>query len=386
MWIPSLLLLLVGTSSMLTVVACSDERAPERTDDESASQSDDTDDEDDVAIDSGARRDASLPTRSDAGRPGSMQTDAGTASSRNMDASGEPQPDRSGERVDGATGRDEPRDGSAADAGRAEPVACPATTLAPGETTTTLQVGGAARSFILQVPQGYTGKTPVPLVIDWHSLLSTGAAQKRGSGYEALSEKEGFIVAWPNGIDNAWNVGPCCTDSRTLDDVAFARAIVDDLKKRACIDSKRVYAGGYSMGGGMSHHLACNAADVFAAVAPSAFDLLTEDEQPCKPARPISVVMFRGTLDPVVPYAGGASRPPNGLDVTIHFRGAEATFKRWSELNGCTGAPSDSGDGCKTYSACAEGTEVTLCTKQGGGHDTGDATRGWATMQKHPMP
>ena len=111
---------------------------------------------------------------------------------------------------------------------------------------------------------------PVPLVLDWHGLGSSGAGQEAISGYKALSDQEGFIIAWPDGIDQAWNIGPCCTTSRSVDDLGFARAIVDDVKKRVCIDPKRVYADGYSMGGGMSHYLACNAADIFAAVAPSA--------------------------------------------------------------------------------------------------------------------
>jgi polyhydroxybutyrate depolymerase len=258
--------------------------------------------------------------------------------------------------------------------------------LAPGDTTTTLQAAGMARSFILHVPAGYTGKSPVPLVLDWHGLGSSGTSQKRLSGYEALSDREGFIVAWPNGIDSAWNIGPCCTTSRTVDDVGFARAIVDDIKRRACIDPKRVYTDGYSMGGGMSYSLACNAADVFAAAAPSAFDLLAEDEQPCKPMRPISVISFRGTSDPIVPYTGGPSSPPNGLNVTIHFRGAEATLEHWSALNRCTGEPVDASGGCRTYTECAEGAEVTLCTTKSGGHDPGDAKLGWEMMKRHPMP
>lgn len=271
-------------------------------------------------------------------------------------------------------------------AGAAAPVVCPTTVMPAGETTAMLQVGGMARTFILHVPSSYTGKTAVPLVLDWHGLGSSGSAQEGLSGYKALSDQEGFIVAWPNGLENAWNIGPCCTTSRDVDDLGFARAIVADIEQRACIDPKRVYSDGYSMGGGMSHYLACNAADIFAAVAPSAFDLLEEDEEPCKPARPISVISFRGTSDPIVPYGGGASMPPNGVNVTIHFLGAEATLKKWSELDGCMGMPMDTGNGCQTYSQCQQGTEVTLCTKQGGSHDPGDANQGWAFLKKHPMP
>jgi poly(3-hydroxybutyrate) depolymerase len=221
-------------------------------------------------------------------------------------------------------------------------------------------------------------------VVDWHPIFGTGAGERGGSGYVQLSDKEGFIVAFPNGIDGAWNVGPCCTLSRSVDDVAFARALVKDIQAQACVDEKRIYTTGFSMGGGMSHYLACNAADLFAAAAPAAFDLLVEDEQPCRPARPLTVISFRGTADNVVPYAGGASNPPNGLP-TIHFRGAEATFKRWQELNGCTGTPTMS-NGCQTYTNCMAGVETTLCTKTGGGHSYGDANLGWATMKRFTLP
>src|SRR5689334_22069331 len=104
-----------------------------------------------------------------------------------------------------------------------------------------------------------------------------------GSGYRELSDSEGFIVAWPIGIDQAWNIGPCCTRSRDVDDLGLALQLVDKIKGQGCIDPKRVYATGFSMGGGMSHFLACNAADVFAAVVPAAFDLLEPDEEPCMP-------------------------------------------------------------------------------------------------------
>jgi polyhydroxybutyrate depolymerase len=87
-----------------------------------------------------------------------------------------------------------------------------------------------------------------------------------------------------------------------------------------------------------------------------------------------------------VPYNGGASMPPNGLNVTIHFLSAADTLKKWADMDGCTGEPTDTGSGCQTYSQCKEAAEVTLCTKQGGGHDPGDAKQGWAMLKKHPMP
>lgn len=265
---------------------------------------------------------------------------------------------------------------------------CPTTAVPPGDSTVMIDVGGMSRRYIRHVPPGYDGKKPVPLLIDWHPLTQTGQYQRTSSGYAAVADREGFIVLYPDGINNAWNIGPCCTQSRMVDDLGLAKAMIAKLETEACIDKKRIYSAGYSMGGGMTLFLGCNAADIFAAIAPAAFDLLTEAEEPCKPARPITVIAFRGTSDPIVPFAGGESRPPTfgyTLD-PIHFLGAEGTFKRWQELNMCTGTAMDTGSGCKTFTQCAGGVETTLCTKSGGGHDTGDPEVGWKTLSRFTLP
>ena len=107
------------------------------------------------------------------------------------------------------------------------------------------------------------------------------------------------MMAFPDGLQGpagtGWNVGPCCVAD--VDDVAFARALVAQIEAIACIDPDRVYAVGVLTGGGMAHYVACRAADVFAAAAPAAFDLLAENVDDCIPPRPITVISFRGTAD-----------------------------------------------------------------------------------------
>ncbi len=262
---------------------------------------------------------------------------------------------------------------------------CSAATLRPGDSNRTIRVGAASRTYILHVPSSYSGTTPVPLVIDFHAIGGTGSGQRRASGFAALSDRDGFVIAWPDGIDNAWNIGPCCTRSRTVDDLGFAKAIVAEVVGAGCIDRKRVYANGFSMGGGFSHFLACNAADVFAAVTPHAFDLLEESEEPCNPSRPISVLSFRGTADFVVPYAGGASTPPNGCCPPIHFLGAEGTLARWSQINNCTGSPMTTGT-TKLYATCAGGIQLGLVTIQNGSHAPGPAGTAWDFLKTKSLP
>lgn len=278
--------------------------------------------------------------------------------------------------------------GTAGEGAMEAPQTCPATSmLTPGEATQTIQVGGMTRSFILHVPASYTGQTPVPLVLDFHGILMSSSLQRSFSGFAQLSESEGFIVAFPEGTDTAFNLGICCTSSTAIDDVAFARAIVTQLSQQGCIDRKRVHSAGYSMGGGMSMKLACEAADVFASIAYSAFDLMPEEDLPCHPSRPIAALAFRSTGDPIVPYPGAVDTiPPNGNPNLVTFIGAEANLTKWGMIDGCTGTPEAAGNGCQYYRQCSAGVEVGLCTKQGGGHDYMDAAAGWAFMKQHPLP
>jgi polyhydroxybutyrate depolymerase len=278
----------------------------------------------------------------------------------------------------GAGGRGGSGGGAAGTGGGGQ--SCASSTLTSGNSNKTISVGGVNRTYILHVPTSYTGTKPVPLVIDFHALGGSGSQEQGLSGYQAIADREGFPILFPDGIDNAWNIGPCCTNSRTVDDLGFAKAMVAAIVGQACIDTKRVYATGFSMGGGMSHYLACNAADIFAAVQPSSFDLLVPDEEPCTPARPISVLTYRGTADTTVPYAGG--KGPSGK---ITFLGAQGSFMRWADLDGCMTPTTVDGD-CTYYKTCTAGVQVGLCVKQGGGHAPGDANIGWTFLSKFSLP
>jgi polyhydroxybutyrate depolymerase len=207
------------------------------------------------------------------------------------------------------------------------------------------------------------------------------------SGWDAVSDREGFILVYPQGTDTAFNVGICCTSSTTVDDVAFAKAIVAQISERGCVDPKRVHSVGYSMGGGMSMKLACEAADIFASISYGAFDLMPDEDWACTPSRPIATLAFRSTGDPIVGYNGARDTiPPNGNPNLVTFIGAENNLQKWGALNGCTGTPVDMGGGCKYFTQCAAGVEVGLCTKQGGGHDWMDPSVGWEFLKRHPLP
>lgn len=258
--------------------------------------------------------------------------------------------------------------------------------LSGGDHTYTLQHDGRNRSYIVHIPRGYLAEKAVPLVLDFHGHMSSAAQEKSGSGWLEKADAKGFIVVFPSGIGGSWNVGNCCGQalSQNSDDVGFAKAIVDKLKTIACIDPKRVYATGISNGGGFAHRLACEAADVFAAIAAASADLVTE---PCTPVRPISEMSIRGTGDRLVAYEGGL------VGSGWHSPGAVGGFELWQDVDNCTGSPDTIHQYCQRFTQCEDDVEVMLCTLPRVGHILYDNALGfdvpdvaWEMFERQTMP
>jgi len=254
------------------------------------------------------------------------------------------------------------------------------------KSNTTLNIGG--RKVIVKFPSGYSGDKNVPLLINYHPIGGSATQWEGGSQTAKAALNDGAIVAFMDGaqgpMGQAWNVGPCCTDA---DDVQFTRDFIKEITSQACVDTNRIYAAGFSMGGGMSNYSGCMLADVIAAAAPSAFDLSKEivDSGKCKPSRPFPILNFRDTQDNVVMYEGGLSQVVPGKAIT--FLGAKNNFKEWAKMNGCTGEPkmNTPGNNCEMYENCSGGVKVGLCTINGGGHSEGDGKMGWDFLKQFTL-
>ncbi len=130
------------------------------------------------------------------------------------------------------------------------------------------------------------------------------------------------------------------------------------MEKELSIDPARIYATGISNGGGMANRLACDMADIVAAIAPVSGAYLSW--QDCSPSRPVPVVAFHGTADQIVPYDGlGRTMPP--------IRGWAAA---WAGRNDCSTTPTvtlQNGEVMgETWGDCS--AEVVLYTIEGRGH------------------
>lgn len=241
-------------------------------------------------------------------------------------------------------------------------VTCAGKSGVAGDSVVTVTSSGVPRTAILHVPASYDPKKGTMLVLNFHGFTSDGAQEEALSAMNASSDAHGFVVSYPYGIAQSWNAGACCgtAASTGVDDIQFVRDLLASLETDYCIDPKRIHSTGMSNGGFLTNRIGCEMSDTFASIAPVAGVIGVPT---CTPSRAVPVLHFHGSADPLVPYAGSA---------TLGFISVPDSIAKWRTNDGCSEASStiyQKGDAtCVAWSACAQGSEVVLCTIDQGGH------------------
>jgi polyhydroxybutyrate depolymerase len=204
---------------------------------------------------------------------------------------------------------------------------------------------GSDRWYLITVPAAHDGKKPLPLVLDFHGLSEGAETHARTSGIGPYAEAHDFVAVLPNGTGSPvrWAVA---LDRTGNADLVFVDKLLDQLETDLCLDTSRVYATGLSNGALLSSAIACTMADRFAAVAPVAGIAAPE---PCSPSRPVPVIAFHGTADPILLFNGGVgTRLSNALsgkpqaeaplpEADLDGAGYPANAASWAARNGCKG-------------------------------------------------
>ena len=295
---------------------------------------------------------------------------------------------------------------------------CGASEVEPGTYRESMDLDGAARSWVLRVPSTHDGSAPVPLVFLFHGVLDSPGTIESQTGFGRHGLEEGFMVVAPAGRGTAthWieeDFGDGFADvTRANPDIVFVEALLDRLGQEACIDLARVYATGFSNGAMATSAVACTLEDRIAAVA--AAGGLVDFGERCVLDRPVPYLAFHGRDDTSVLYDGGF--PDWVLDYEIDG-------VAWRDLpmmedpalsapipervagiaarNGCTAEPSidtltvGPSEPVERWTwACPTDAEVELLTYAAGGHswptesNAGiDGTElAWEFFEQHPMP
>jgi polyhydroxybutyrate depolymerase len=228
------------------------------------------------------------------------------------------------------------------------------------------------RFYLLHVPHSYNGKS-TSLILAFHGGMGNAEQMSKDYDLKQKSDKEGFIVAFPNGASRfpsgkfaTWNAGNCCGNAvkNQSDDVKFVKAIIKDIKLKANI--KKIYAIGMSNGGMFSYRLACEMSDTFSAIVAVSG---TNNFDKCNPKNPISIMHIHGLEDKHVLFYGGCG--PD-CKAETEFVSVPDTISSWVKRNNCNKESQrvfkNEGTYCDLYTGCDYNVQVKLCVVKNGGH------------------
>jgi polyhydroxybutyrate depolymerase len=305
-----------------------------------------------------------------------------------------------------------------------------APTTAPGANGSTLSFASAGKTgtYFQDVPSVTTPGAPVPVVFDLHGYLEPASLEREGTGLGQEGRLHGFVVITPQieeGGPARWDFSDGSADLRFLGD------LLTHVESTLCIDQRRVFFTGLSMGAFTTSAVACALSDRVAAVATVAG---VQNISWCRPSRRVPVVAFHGTADPFVSYDGGPGPAvlglpaPDGSGRTIgeelaanpnlgassggsgspSGQSIPSQVEAWAKRNGCASKPKEAqvAVDVKLLSyPCPADAAVELYVVAGGGHTwpgstatfypaqlVGKTTMSisanlimWAFFQEHPL-
>ena len=198
--------------------------------------------------------------------------------------------------------------------------------------------GATARSWFVYAPPSYDPAKPMPVVVLLHGRPSNATSMAFMTRMNEVADRKGFIVVYPEGINNEWNAFYDLTNQRSLapqDDIRFLKDLLHDLGQDLNIDRRRAYVGGYSNGAFMTYRLACSMADTFAGFAAVDANLYTVLKDKCRGGKATPILIMNGTEDPSVSYHGVEVEDQEGRKSRVSLSVPE-TVAWFINRNGCS--------------------------------------------------
>lgn len=137
-----------------------------------------------------------------------------------------------------------------------------------------------------------------PAMIVLHGIKDTPEHFESVAGFKKYADRDGNLIAYPEGVRQSFNAGLCCGDASAydVDDVSFLSRVVSDLRARG---ASRISVVGFSNGGMMAFRLACERPELVDTVGVMSGTL----EIP-RCDGPIRALQVHGLKDTAVPFTG----------------------------------------------------------------------------------
>lgn len=200
-----------------------------------------------------------------------------------------------------------------------------------------IEVDGVARTFYLYEPE--VVRQPAPLLLVIHGGGGR-ALNMRRHGFEAMADRLGWLVVYPESIGGNWMDGRDASRVRdrtgNADDVGFLSSLVEELIDAGRVDDSQVFATGISNGGMMSLRLACERSDLFDGVMAVGALMPRALLDTCMPGEPVAVSFVVGSEDRLIPIDGGlvAGNEQHGRVAPL-----DTSIELWRQINRCEGEP-----------------------------------------------
>jgi polyhydroxybutyrate depolymerase len=247
--------------------------------------------------------------------------------------------------------------------------------LACAATDHTIDADGMTRRYHEHLPAGYDATLRTPVIMVLHDAGQTWSEAEKLIGADQFADAHRLIAVYPEGLHGRWHasVDGAATDRGHVDDAAFLFALLDELERKHKLDILRIWVIGMGEGGFMAFRLGCDHPERITASVAIAASMPVAVRDHCRPARPMHILEFNGTADPIMPYDGGTTRGRYKVAVLS----ANDSIKIWATLDGCRTGPAieavtDTGAGGivrrTAYSDCGEDMNVMLYTVVGLAH------------------
>lgn len=238
---------------------------------------------------------------------------------------------------------------------------------------------GTSRDFLVRVPSSYDKDRRYPVVLAFSGNTETAWQLELDTRLSDPKWSSDKLLVYPEGINASW-AGASYSKATITQDLQFVSDLLANLGSTFCIDSNKIYATGFSNGGGFVDILACSGDTVgsqFAAfvAASGAYyqEALYTSTYKCVPAKsPTPIAFIHGLNDSSVFYNGGDGE--GGFLPAV-----PAVVNSWVSRNRCTSlSKTDSDNGTiHLWSWTCNGVEGALEH-----HREDDMGHVWASRQQ----
>ncbi|MCH2231870.1 MAG: T9SS type A sorting domain-containing protein [Crocinitomicaceae bacterium] len=166
---------------------------------------------------------------------------------------------------------------------------------------------GNNREYTIYIPASYDGTSEFPLVFNFHGGGDFVPSHMSSADMRPIADTANFILVYPQAIPDPGNGGSTSwmhKEPTTHDDVPFVEAMIDSISMNYNINTDRVYACGYSLGGEFTFELSCQLNNRIAAIGAVARTMGAGTYNNCSPVHPTGVITVLGTADPISDYNG----------------------------------------------------------------------------------